>query len=161
MKPVKNKLFLIIYRIFNYEKKNNNILRSQWEYLIDFFQSSILWSLCNSYQNIAFSIKHIGKKDNYHNYKICISLDDSKIEDTIYWNNNCYISYIIPSILNMINKIPSNSQVIDGFSIIETPYLANKRKFRATTKTDIIRRYEKNDLFGGLKMPKVNCIINY
>ena len=146
--------------MFNYEKKNNTIPRVQWYNAIDLFQSVVLWNLSNNYQNISFSIKFIDKKDNYQIYKVNIILDVNKAEDTIYWADSCLISSIIPYILNMLKTMSCNkTSIIQGFSIIETPYWTNRRKTEPIiSKVEEQKKDAKKiDTYDGQQMPTIDC----
>ena len=93
-------------------------------------------------------------------YKVNIILDDNKVENTIYWADSCLISSIIPYILNMLHTMSFNkTPIIQGFSIIETPYWTNRRNNGAIiSKAEEQKKdTKKDDIYGGQLMPIIDC----
>ena len=89
-----------------------------------------------------------------------IILDDNKAENTIYWADSCLISSIIPYILNMLYTMSCNkTQIIQGFSIIETPYWTNRRKAEPVISKAEEKKKDakKDDTYGGQLMPTIDC----
>ena len=85
-----------------------------------------------------------------------IILDVNKAEDTIYWADSCLISSIIPYILNLLKTMSFNkTPIVQGFSIIETPYWTNRRK--AESIISKAEEQKKDDTYGGQQMPTIDC----
>lgn len=146
--------------MFNFTRMDNSIVRVNWFSTIDFFQSIVLCNLNNNYQKTNFSIKYMGVKDYKASYKVVIQLDETIVEENIYISNKCLLSSIIPYILEIISKMRINSNpVIEGASVLETTYAANKKKTESTLNKTEEKRKEarKDDGYGGQQMPTIDC----